>query len=176
MGALIKTAIGFGVLIITLLVVGWFLPSNFEVQRQITINATPEKVFPHVVNLKQWRNWGVWFERDPNMQVIYSGKESQVGMKSSWVSEQEGSGEMTITKIQPLQQVEYNLYFPELDMGSTGELTLVPIGNTTQVTWRSYGDVGGNPVDSFFAAFMDSLIGPDFETGLVNLKKQVEKP
>jgi hypothetical protein len=33
-----------------------------------------------------------------------------------------------------------------------------------------YGDVGSNPVNRYFALFMDNMIGSDFEIGLENLK------
>ena len=79
-------------------VVGLFLPSNFDVQRKVEINASAEQVYTKVADLRAGKTWGVWFERDPNMQVTYTGDVATVGMKSSWISEPEGSGEMTITR------------------------------------------------------------------------------
>lgn len=175
MQALKKIIYGFAIVMVLIVVVGLFLPSEFRVERSITVNATPDKVFQHIVDLKQWRNWGVWFERDPNMQITYTGNQSQVGMKSSWISEQEGSGEMTIKAIKPNEKVVYDLYFPDFDMGSTGELTLVREGDKTNVIWADYGDVGGNPINHYFAVMMDGMIGPDFEAGLANLKALVEQ-
>lgn len=163
----------FGVIAV-FLVVGLFLPSSFDVQRKVEINASTEQVYAKVADLRAWKTWGVWFERDPNMQVSYSGDVASVGMKSSWISEQEGSGEMTITKLGANKMVQYSLYFPDFDMGSTGELTLVQTDSGTEVTWRDYGDVGANPVNRYFAVMMDAMIGPDFEAGLANLKKVVE--
>lgn len=160
--------------VLLLVIIGFLLPSDFHVQRRITINTPAEKVFPYVVDLKQWRNWGVWFSRDPNMQITYSGVAGEVGHKSSWVSESEGSGEMTITSISANEKLVYNLYFPDFDMGSTGEITLVEKAGHTEVIWADFGDVGGNPINHYFAAMMDSMIGPDFEAGLQNLKTLVE--
>lgn len=161
-------------IIVILLLVGLVLPKDFHVERSITINAPKDKVFAHIVDLKEWRNWGIWFERDPNMQVTYTGDDSAVGMKSSWISEQEGSGEMTITAISPGKTMVYNLYFPDFDMGSTGELTVSVQDDSTKVVWTNHGELGGNPVNGFFAMMMDGMIGPDFEAGLSNLKKLTE--
>lgn len=160
--------------IVLFMLVGLVLPKNFHVERQISIESDKDIVFNHIVDLKQWREWGVWFERDPNMQVTYTGPDKQVGMKSSWVSEQEGNGEMTIKGVTPGSQMIYNLYFPDFDMSSTGELTVVEKNGKTQVTWTNHGDLGGNPINGWFAMLMDGMIGPDFEAGLANLKKLSE--
>jgi hypothetical protein len=86
-------------LLVLLLVVGMFLPSQFHVERSITTTAPSDKVFGYIVDLKEWTKWGIWFERDPDMQVTYTRPDSAVGMKSSWNSEQEGSGKMTIKSV-----------------------------------------------------------------------------
>lgn len=176
MNLLKRCLIGVLSIIVLLMIVGMFLPSKFEVQRSITINKTPVEIYPLIVDLKQWQKWGVWFQRDPDMVVSYSGPNSGLGMKSSWQSALEGSGEMIITEISKNQKVIYDLYFPEFEMGSTGELILNQSSGLTTVTWRDYGDVGRNPVNRYFAMMMDSLIGPDFEKGLANLKAIAENP
>lgn len=163
-------------LVVLLMIIGMFLPSKFDVQRSVTIDKRASEIYPFIVDLKRWKDWGVWFERDPNMVVTYSGPSNGLGMKSSWVSAQEGSGEMTITALSKNQSVTYDLYFPDFDMGSTGQLILTESGGSTTVTWQDAGDVGSNPVNRYFAMMMDSLIGPDFEKGLKNLKLLTEQP
>jgi uncharacterized protein YndB with AHSA1/START domain len=175
MGTLKKALITLTVLVVVFVGIGFMLPSEFDVERHIVVDATPQEVYQHVANLKKWRQWGVWFERDPDMQVTYSGPEMGIGMKSSWVSEKEGSGEMTIIDLVKNRKVVYSLYFPEFEMGSTGEITIERLGSQTVINWRDFGDVGSNPVNRYFAAMMDSMIGPDFEAGLANLKSRVER-
>jgi uncharacterized protein YndB with AHSA1/START domain len=161
-------------LLLLLLIVGFLLPSEFKVQRSIVINAPVSEVYKHVVNLRNWKAWGVWFKRDPTMLVAYSGAEGNVGMTSKWVSEQEGSGEMVIIALEPNRRFIYSLYFPEMDMGSTGEFIFKEKNGQTEVTWLDYGNLGGNPLNHYFSFFMDKMIGPDFETGLENLKTLAE--
>ena len=43
------------------------------------------------------------------------------------------------------------------------------------MTWTNQGDVGTNPINRYFAQAMDRLVGPDFETGLKNLKALAER-
>ncbi len=174
MGLLKNVFIGLVIVTVLFVGIGFFLPSEFRVERSITIDAPAAQVYPHVSDLKKWKGWGVWFKRDPLMQINYSGPEQAVGMKSSWKSETEGNGEMEVTELITDKKVTYSLYFPDFEMGSTGELSLSETGGKTQVTWVDYGDVGSNPVNHYFAMMMDGMIGPDFEAGLNNLKELVE--
>ncbi|GAC14202.1 SRPBCC family protein [Aliiglaciecola lipolytica] len=175
MGMLKKIIFTILTILVIFIAIGYFLPSDYQVQRSVTVNAPAEKVYAQVADLKKWRDWGVWYEKDPNMIVSYSGPESGVGMKSSWKSSTEGDGEMTIVAVEPAKSVTYDLYFPDFEMSSTGQLTFAQNGGQTVVTWVAAGDVGGNPVNRYFAMAMDSLIGPDFEKGLANLKSLSEK-
>lgn len=174
MALLKKFSIGIAVLVILFVGVGFILPSEFRVERSITIDAPAENIFARVGDLKEWKKWGIWFKRDPDMQITYSGPERGVGMKSVWISAAEGSGEMEVIALVPNQKLTYSLYFPEFDMSSTGEFTLTENNGKTTVVWADYGDVGSNPLNHYFAAMMDSMIGGDFEAGLDNLKTLVE--
>ena len=60
-------------------------------------------------------------------------------------------------------------------MKSTGIMVLTPDGDGYRLTWSDEGDLGMNPMNRWVGLFLDKLIGKDFETGLVNLKKLVEK-
>lgn len=174
MGLLKNLFIGLVIITVLFVGIGFLLPSEFRVERSISIDAPSEQVYTHIADLKKWKAWGVWFKRDPLMQIEYSGPMQAVGMKSSWKSDSEGSGEMEVVELIPNKKVTYSLYFPDFEMGSTGELSLSEDNGKTQVTWVDYGDVGSNPVNHYFAMMMDGMIGPDFEAGLDNLKVLVE--
>ncbi|GAA0344401.1 K(+)-transporting ATPase subunit F [Bowmanella denitrificans] len=174
MGIIKKIALGLVLLIVLFFAVGFMLPSEFRVERSITIDAPAEKIYPQVADLQKWQDWGVWFKRDPAMQVHYDGPTAEVGMRSEWISAQEGSGVMEIIAADPDKRLVYSLYFPEFEMGSTGEIILTDEEGKTRVQWVDYGDVGSNPINHYFAVMMDSMVGPDFEMGLANLKTLVE--
>ncbi|GGD68536.1 SRPBCC family protein [Lacimicrobium alkaliphilum] len=161
-------------LLLILVGIGFVLPSEFRVQRDIVIEATPQQVYARLEDLRKWQDWGVWFKRDPDMQLRYEGPDSGIGMRSVWQSDAEGSGQMEIIAAEPNKRLVYSLYFPEYEMGSTGEFILTEQDGGTKVTWQDYGDVGPNPFMHYMALMMDSMIGPDFETGLENLKTLVE--
>lgn len=164
-----------GSLMLLIVGVGLILPSQFEVQRAIDINAAPEKVYDLVVDTRQWKNWTVWNQRDPNMRIVYSGPPFGMGAKWSWESKTEGRGAMEFTRVEPNRRVEYKLHFPDFNMTSNGALTLEPSGKGTRITWTNIGDTGSNPLKHYLSATMDRMVGPDFEQGLANLKALAEK-
>ena len=170
------TLVVIGSLMLLIVGVGLFLPSQFEVQRAIDIDAPPEKVYDYVVDTRQWKSWTAWNRRDPDMRIVYSGPPFGMGAKWSWESKTEGRGSMEFTRVEPNRRVEYRLLFPEFNMTSTGALILEPVGKGTRITWTNVGDTGNNPLKHYLSATMDRMVGPDFEQGLANLKALAEKP
>jgi uncharacterized protein YndB with AHSA1/START domain len=170
-----RIVLGVFVLVAVLLAIGMVLPSGFKVQRSVEIAAAPSKVYPLIASPREWKNWSAWNRRDPAMKIEYSGPESGVGAKWSWQSKTEGNGTMEFTAAVPDQRVDYSLHFPDFDMRSKGQLQIQASGNGTRVTWTNEGNVGNNPVNRYFAAMMDSMVGPDFQAGLANLKTLSER-
>ena len=174
MGALKKLSVVVGAVIILFVVTSFFIPNDYSVERKVNIDAQPSEIYPYVVDLREWQKWGVWFKRDPNMKLEYSGPDRAIGMRSEWKSETEGNGEMEITQLEHNKRVLYRLYFPEFDMGSSGVVEIESTDNGSTVIWRDEGSVDNNPINKLFVLMMDSMIGPDFEMGLENLKVLVE--
>jgi uncharacterized protein YndB with AHSA1/START domain len=168
--------VAIGVLALVIVGVGLALPSKFAVQRSIEINAPADKIYDLVVEPRQWKNWSEWNKRDPAMKITYSGPPFGLGARWSWQSKTEGTGMMEFTRVEPNRRVEYQLFFADYKMTSTGALALEPAGKATRVTWTNTGDVGPNPLKHYLALMMDRLVGPDFEAGLANLKALAEKP
>jgi len=176
MTVLKNVLLGVLALVAVFLIVGLFLPSEYKVSRSIEVNAPAEEVYEQVVDLKKWRAWGVWFKRDPNMQVEYAGPERAIGMKSVWTSETQGNGQMEITQLKFNKEVVYDLYFPDMDLRSEGRVVITEKEGGVVVEWSDSGDVGNNPLNRYFVLFLDGMLGPDFEDGLSNLKTIVENP
>ncbi|MDI4635024.1 SRPBCC family protein [Pelomonas sp. V22] len=158
------------------LVGGMLVSSKYHVERTVSVKAAPDKVYALVANPRMWKQWSVWNQRDPGMTIEYSGPESGVGAVWAWKSKSEGDGKMTFTAAEPGKRAAYDLFFPDFNSTSTGELRFVAQGEMTQVTWVMDGDMGKNPLMRWFALFMDGMIGKDFEGGLNNLKALAEKP
>lgn len=153
-----------------IVIIGFFLPSNYDVHRTITINAPSGVVWSKVSNLEEWPNWQTWKVEDPTIEVQIA-KNSGVGAHQTWTGES-GNGEVTFTEIDEGRSVRYDMVLDET-YRSKGELVLGLEGNQTVVTWRMYGNTD-NFSGRYFAAMMDMMVGPMFEDGLARLKSSSE--
>jgi hypothetical protein len=160
---------------IILLVIGFLLPGHYRVERTTVIAAKPSVVYPLVSDLKAWKGWGIWFARDPAMQISYSPATTEVGAWSEWKSKSQGDGKMTISATRPAEYFEYKMEFTDMAMVSTGGMRLTPADGGTRVSMTMEGDLGRSPVNRWFGVFMDKLVGPDFDAGLANLKRISEE-
>lgn len=152
---------------------GQFLRADYHVERSIVINAPADKVYGLIDSSKGWASWGVWYRKDPQMQVTDSGVSQGLGASWSWKSKTQGNGSLKLTTAEPGRKIAYELQMEDFDP-SGGELLLSPEGSGTKVVWVCKGTMS-NVVGRWFALFMDKMLGPDFEGGLANLKQVAEK-
>ncbi len=170
-----RILIGLVIVVVLFVVIGFFLPRTYRVERSQTIAAKPDAVFNVVNNLKTWPEWTAWtVARFPDMKVEFSGPESGAGATYTWSGKSSGSGKLQLTKSDTAQLIVYDLDFEQGKYVSKGEISFAAEGDSVKVKWANFGDLGSNPVNRWFGLLMDSMMGPDFETGLSNLKKKVE--
>ena len=152
-------------------------PATFRVERSASIKAPPDKIFPFLNDFHQWGAWSPWDKLDPAMQRTHSGSPQGNGAVYEWLGNSKvGQGRMEIIEASASTKVSIKLDFIKPFEGhNTAEYTLVPSGDTTQVTWAMYGPAPF--VSKLMGVFvsMDSMIGKDFEAGLANLKAAAEK-
>lgn len=174
MKILLKIVGGLSLLVLVLCLVAFAFPRQYRVERSLVINAKPAAIMAQVADLRAWKTWGAWQERDPGMKMSYSEKSTGVGAWSAWESKQEGNGKMTVTEVTSTK-VTYHLEFPDMGTQSTGSLELMSEGTGQKIIWLDQGDLGMNPMNRWVGLFLDKMIGPDFERGLANIKQIVEK-
>ena len=174
---ILKWLFGLIAVLAALIVAGGLLISpKFQVTRSVTVNAPADKIYALVAEPRRWNDWAVWNKRDPAMEISYSGPESGSGAGWAWKSKTEGDGRMKFTTAEPGKRLAYELFFPDFGTTSLGDFRFEAAGAATKVSWIMNGDMGSNPVFRWFALFMDSMVGKDFESGLANLKALAEKP
>jgi len=163
------------ILILTVAVIGLFLPAKYSVERSVVINAAPEKVHKYVGDLNKWNEWAPWKEEDPSMVVTLGEKTSGVGASQSWVGDS-GTGALTITESSPDNGISYDLLFDGGTYECTGSIKYYRMEDgDTRVTWAMSGDMGKSLASGYFALLMDTMVGNMFEKRLKNLKYAVEK-
>jgi len=166
----------FGFLCAVLIGAALFLPSIVTVERSIVVDRSPETVFPLVSDVRNWESWSPWYAKDKDMKLTYSeGPTDQVGSSYSWESESQGSGQLTITRSEPPREMAYDLDFGEQGTAKSFFI-LKPQGDGhTEVTWKMDADMGTNPIGKLMGLTMDRMVGPDFESGLANIKSVAER-
>jgi uncharacterized protein YndB with AHSA1/START domain len=162
-------------LVIIILAIAMMLPNEYAVSRTITVNAPADKIYALVVDPKEWKKWSVWNQRDPAMQMSYSGPATGAGAGWDWQSKSQGNGGMKFTSTVENKKIDYELHFEGMGKPSSGAMLFEAQAGTTKITWSMHGTSEGNLMMKLFAPFMDKMVGPDFQAGLDNLKKLAEQ-
>ena len=154
-------------------------PTDFRVEREITINKPRSQIYAYAKNLKNQNEWGPWFKKEPTMKQDFRGTDGEVGFVSHWVGTKEevGEGEQEIKKLIPDERIETELRFKQpFESTMNSYLTLDKIGeNETRVKWGFTGSMP-RPFNLFMLVMdMDKEVGTDFEQGLGSLKAIMEK-
>lgn len=147
-------------------------PATFRVERKAEIAAPAGIVFANLNDFHRWGAWSPWEHLDPKMTREFSGPDQGVGAAYAWRGDDNvGKGRMSIERSEPDRLVGIRLEFIE-PMAATNYTTfeLKPANAGTEVSWVMTGE------NTFFSKIMcvfvelDSMIGPDFERGLAQLK------
>ena len=153
-------------------------PEDFRIQRSTTVNAPPERIYPHIADFRAWAPWSPWEKKDPAMKRTFSGPDSGVGAAYAWEGDKNvGTGKMTILEATAPGKVVIKLEFLKpFEATNTAEFTLQPQGGSTTITWAMTGK--NNFLAKLMCVFMnmEKMVGPDFEAGLAGLKAIAEKP
>lgn len=165
--------------------VAFVLPDAAHVERAITINRPASEVFAVLNGYRRFNDWSPWAAKDPNARYTLSGPASGVGAKFSWQGDPRtvGAGSQEISASVPDKSVSV-----ALDFGDWGKarahfalLPGTPPGST-KVVWSLDsqaplaldGKLLPNAIGRYMGLFMDKLVGPDYEQGLLKLKTLVE--
>ena len=166
------------VLVLALVAVGYFAPKDYEVRKQVTINASPQQIHAYVGDLEKWAQWTPWMESDPNMEIKSGSRTTGVGATQSW-SGKDGDGELTFTMSDPEQGIAYDMAFimEGNRVPASSQMMYEKKGAATEVTWVMTGSwKGAAPpiMDGLMSLMAPMMIGGDFDKGLTKLKLLVE--
>jgi uncharacterized protein YndB with AHSA1/START domain len=149
---------------------------TYTVQRSLTMNAPPERVYDQIADFHNWTNWSPWEDIDPQLVRTYSGPRSGVGAVYGWAGNRKaGQGRMEITDVVLPSRVRIDLVFEKPWKARNDTVfTIEPDGEGSIVTWSMTGRrTFMTKVMGVFKT-MDAFLGPDFEKGLSRLKATTE--
>lgn len=159
-----------------ILVVAATRPDDFRVQRTASIKAPPEKIFPFINDFRQWPVWSPFEKVDPDMKRTYGATAVGPGATYAWDGDKNiGAGSMTMVDSSPQKVIIKLDFMRPFEAHNVAEFTLVPAGDSTNVTWSMHGPV------PYFAKIihmfinMDKMVGSQFAAGLADLKAAAEK-
>jgi len=170
-------AIVLAIAIAAVLILATTKSDRLRVQRAIRIKAPADRIFPLINDFRQWRSWSPYEDKDPDLKRTYSGADSGTGAVYAWDGNKNvGSGRMEILQTAVPSKIVIKLdFFKPFEGHNTAEFTMLPQGDTTDLTWTMTGPaVFMSRVMQVFMN-LDRMIGRDFEAGLANLKKLTEK-
>ncbi|CAN5704981.1 hypothetical protein BH23GEM11_BH23GEM11_17160 [soil metagenome] len=172
------------------LAIGLVLPSTWEAEAQIVIEAPVDSVHPRVTAAEAWLDW----TPGPDTGVERFGPPRGAGSGYRWDDPGYGKGEFMLTEVSLVPSAESlgttgvstdaaraNVrYEVEVEGGSIrieGFMTLTPDseGEGTRVSWREAGDFGWNPMLGYLSGRMAELQGEQLARSLQALKILVEE-
>jgi len=168
------------ILLIALVLVGYLLPTKYDISQDIVINAPPEAIHAYVGELKVWPQWTPWAEMDPGLTVNLGLVTTGVGASQSWTGDS-SNGELTFTTCSVEQGIAYDMAFL-MDgerVPAQGAIRYAPVEGGTQVTWSIQGDAAESTppiVAGYMTLAMPMMMRGMFEDGLGKLKQVVEQP
>lgn len=154
--------------------VGLWLPRGWRVEREVLIDAPPERVYALLFDLKRWQEWSVWTRAmDPLLRNTYEGPQEGVGAKWLWLGPQMGRGRLVITAADPAKGLELEQAIESDTVNSHASLRFTVEGGKTRVTWTDEGTlpplVGG-----LFRGTVEQKLSVHLATSLERLKSLLE--
>jgi effector-binding domain-containing protein len=162
-----------GGLILLVIVVGIFLPSRPQVEREILIDTHAATIFALMNDFRQVSKWSPTLRGDPNARIAISGTARGVGASIAWDGHIIGQGRQTIVESVPNERI--TMQFELGDRASAIATFTVSAGEEmTRVVWLHESNYGFNLVARFFGLVQRSVIGAEQEEGLARLKVLAE--
>jgi uncharacterized protein YndB with AHSA1/START domain len=173
---ILKILIVIAALVVLVLLFAATRPNTLRVQRSLSMDAPPERVFALIDNFHDWPRWAPQDREDAAMKRTYSGPPHGAGAVSEWQSSgSAGAGRMSITESAPPTRISIQTDFVKpFAAHNVNEFVLERAGTGTKVTWTMQGsNLYFMKVISVFVS-MDRTMGKHFEAGLRNLKTLAE--
>lgn len=163
-------------IIAALAVAAFFVPTEFNLQAEVVINAPKEKVWDYVKMIKNQENYSVWVMADTGAVMTYSGTDGTVGFVSTWSSEMKnvGVGEQEIVSVDEWNSYKVEIRFQKPMVATNyGTTTVEKITDTETKVTNVFE--GNNPILlNLFSYFFLGTVQNDMQMNMENLKGVLE--
>jgi uncharacterized protein YndB with AHSA1/START domain len=149
----------------TFLLLGYLLPSDWDAEAERVVELPAEALFRYLDSPEAWRAWTPW----PESGVEHSGPARGQGARLSWDDPELGSGSFTLSRVVPLDRVEYRVEVGS-SMVTEGVITIEDAPGGVRVVWHERGDLGRNPLMGYWALSMNRAQSDELSKGLERLE------
>lgn len=151
-------------------VVGFLLPGNWSTERTRTVEVSVDSAWSVVSDLARWGAWSSLGQVDAEISAPSTG----VGATLSWDDPLWGAGTLRLTGVSDGRSLEYGVAVDEGDIQTRGVIRLRGDAARTEVAWEESGDMGWNPLLSYFALGMERMQGEELNKALDRLEVLLE--
>lgn len=156
---------------VAVVVIGVLLPSAYEIERSVVVEAPPEVVHALVDDLERWPEWQPLRSLDPTIHTRLGDTTAGPGASQRFTGAA-GDGELTLLASTASEGVAYRMTVASRT--TRGEIRFDPHPDGTEVVWTLRDDVGFDLADRYRLVVLDDVIGTACEVALVNLKTAAE--
>ncbi|WP_147678563.1 SRPBCC family protein [Algibacter pacificus] len=146
-------------------------PNTYTFSRSRIIAAPTPVIFNEVNDYKNWPHFSPWLEQEPEVQLTYLEKTSDIGAGYAWKGTILGEGKMTTLAVSENKSIAQKINFIKpFESESDIHWTFEPQNDSTKVTWTMSGKLDFmSKMYTTFSAPFEKTVGPDFERGLFKL-------
>lgn len=142
---------------------------KINVKKSILIDTPPQKIYPVISHLKNWKAWSPWNIAEPSAKITVASD----GKYHDWEGEIIGAGNLKIVDEVQNESVVMNLTFLKpWRSKATTIIKLIKRNKRTEVVWTMHSRL------PFFLFWMkkqmEIFIGMDYDRGLKMLKDLLE--
>lgn len=153
---------------LTIVTVGFAIPSRWSVEQSIEITASPDTVRPLIEDPKRWPDWTEWNKKnDESLEWNYSGPARGAGAVMEWNGKTMGRGRIEFTEADA-NGVRFQVYFRGHEP-TRGSITFAATEGATRVAWKMEGDAGSNPFVHLFLPSMKGALANQLDEDLHRL-------
>lgn len=154
-------AIGFG-LIVSLMLGFFIIPTDLTIERAVLVDASPEEIYPHIVDLQQWDRWDPW-----QTQVQGTPTKGE-GAGRTWAR----GGVLRVDDAE--QDIRLMYTIEGAAVPTSGSLELLNDDEGTVVVWTHYTQTGYMPSDRLAGWAARSELALEMDEALGLLKADIE--
>lgn len=149
-------------------------PSSYSVSRSRTIQGHSPVIYNYVEDLKNWKDWMPWLEKNPDMTITYGRTTRGIGAGFTW-TDKKIHGKLETISATPYTHLEQKLTYNDHEPAEVS-WKFDPQGDATRVTWETTGTLDfKSKAYVLYKGSMEHKLGPELERGLEKLDSTIQE-